>query len=58
MEELTYAQIMNLTTLVEAEIENLKKLSEDKLFSEETRGHFKHDLEGYEDTLSKLRKML
>lgn len=58
MEELTYAQIMNLTTLVESEIEKLKELSTDKLFSEATRQCFKDDLESYEDTLLKLKKSL
>lgn len=58
MEELSYAQIMNLTTLVESEIEKLKELSTDKLFSEGTRQSFKHDLESFEDTLLKLKKSL
>lgn len=58
MEELTYAQIMNLTTLVEERIEKLKELSTDKLFSEGTRQNFKDDLESFTDTLSKLKKML
>lgn len=58
MEELTYAQIENLTTLVKSEIEKLKKLSTNKLFSEETRQGYKDDLESWEDTLSKLKKSL
>lgn len=58
MEELTYAQIMNLTTLVESEIKKLKELSTDKLFSEATRQCFKDDLESFENILSKLKKAL
>lgn len=58
MEELTYGQIENLTTLVKSEIEKVKKLSTNKLFSEETRQGYKDDLESWEDTLSKLQKSL
>ena len=58
MEELTYAQIENLTTLVKSEIEKLKKLSTNKLFSAETRQGYKDYLDSWEDTLSKLKKSL
>lgn len=58
MEELTYGQIENLTTLVKSEIEKLEKLSTSKLFSEETRQGYKDDLENWEDTLLKLKKSL